>query len=288
MRALLLFATVTLVVIAGCAGLPLGGSDSDPPTVAPALETTPTRSPSATALPDYPPGVEPNGSLDPWRLARTHEERLEEGPHTTRRRTRIVAMNGTDAGMVLVNQTVVARAAGQRTAITVTATGADPHRVGYPEWGLAYWTNGSVTVQQVVRSNGTVSYTSYDGRPPRNLQLDSTGWEAVYQHLTAFDDPQLVGTVNREGQKLYLIEATRSRLNRSGPPGETMAPLRNLTIRLLVTGDGVVRSSTYRYETVRNDTAVTVTVRFELVTRNTTTVPRPAWFDRARNASSTS
>lgn len=263
------------VVLAGCGagGSGFGGGDGDGArTVNPALAGTPTASPTPTAVPSAPepPGVG-RSTVDARSLAAAHSAALANRSLTVRIDSRRVSASGT----TLLNSTQLSYAAGERQLYRSVVTETPYRRAGALTFNVSSWRNGTVAVRRQEYENGTARYGivdpgDHEGRP---LDFDPTGARVVADLLGQYN-LTYGGVVERDGERLHLItEATAD---------QRYQPLRsNVSVRALVTDEGVVRSIAVRYRSTEYGAPATVTVRFALSNVSNTTVPRPAWVDRA-------
>lgn len=265
-------AVCVAVVLAGCGGLPLGGSEDVTRTVNPRLNATPTYSPTPTATPDYPPGVAAEGIVV-YELSRAHRQALDDTPTTVRYTVRTVAANGT----VLLNQTTRMTVRGDREFVRVSAESRPPVRDAPRAFGWRYWTNESVTVIRTIQ-NGTVEDDRRDGPPPPNLALAVKGADMIQLGLAEYNLTP-AGTVVRNGTTLLVL--------RADAPRTSASDLRNVSVRVLVTRDGVVREFRTRHTTTIGNRTATVTRQFRLTEVGTATVPRPDWVNATLNRTRT-
>lgn len=260
------------VVLAGCGGLPAGGADDPGRTVNPQLEETPTRTLSPTATPEYPPGISSAG-VDIYTLSRTHRRAVAATPATVAYSVRIVSRNGT----VLSDRRARVTTNGTYQIVNVSSETVPPVSDRPLSMGYSYWTNGSVTVLRD-RLNGTVNYARLNGTPPTTLDPGRTGSDTVALALASYK-VAFAGTVVRNGTTLYLLTADEAR--------QSAPELRNVSLRMLVTPDGIVRAFRARHVTTVEGEPVTVTRRFRITDLGTATVTRPSWVNRTRTTTET-
>lgn len=257
-------ALALLIVTAGCSGV--GGTGDDPPTAAPGLDGTPTRTAEPTATPPatptadapLPPGVEvgEDDEVDERLLYASHARALENRSVTWRdQRLR------TDAtGTVLGWSTRTVRTNGSRQRYEVETGGTDPTAVRIRGTGPEYWTNGTVTVSRLVLPDGSVDRRRVESGPTRTFEYVETGHAVLGGTLTRVD-LRYVGAAEEGGTTLYLLSGT--------------ADDARLTVR--VTSDGVVRSLVYRTRVRVDGRAVTSVTRFRTYDVGSTVVERPEW-----------
>lgn len=272
-RSVLTLGVACVVLLAGCGA----GVDGDGGrTVNPALETTPTASPTPMSEPDNPPGVTAAG-VDVTTLAASHDRALRDVNSTVRFRRTAVAENGT----VLSTRRSVIEHAGSRLGGDYVRNGSVPGEDGPPIRAFAFWTNGSVTALRTVDDDGAVSYRAVPGEPPTVASTDDSG---EGQLLAAFDgtDPRVTDTVAIAGERLFVLAAEHDRLDRRD--GRTVE---NFSATAYVTEASIVRGYEVRYTTTyktRNESVTAiVTERFSVTTGDTDAAP-PAWVDMALDA----
>ncbi|MFC7095970.1 DUF7537 family lipoprotein [Halobaculum marinum] len=260
--------TVVLVcvclLLAGCGGVAdTGGPNAQ--TVNPALDDTPTASPTP-AEPTLPPGVT-ESDVDLRSLVAAHDDALDDRSVTvTLSRTR-TATNGT----VVLDTTARSYAADPEQFLVSTAEVTPYSLADGASFDRALWRNDTVSVR---RSAGERAVTVvHDTDVPRQRAFDPTGAAEIRGVLGPYK-LQYAGTVTQNGSRRHLLTETDA--------GRPSVPLRsNVTVRVLVTDDGVVEHATVRYRTTEFDEPRWVTVEFAVSNVSSTTVPRPEWVDRA-------
>ncbi len=220
------------------------------------LNETPTQSPTPTPGPDYPPGVT-GARVDAANLSAAHQGALANRSVTVRTRWRVV---GTD-GDVIRNGSTRSTVNGSKQVVRVEASGLQ-------QFGWSYWSNGTTTVVKERFPDGAVERRVLEGDPPERLNPGRTGAPTV-ANIAAVYDLSPSGTVTRDGETLWVLTANRTR---SGTLDRT-----NISVRLLVTREGMVRSVRTTYETVHGGTPVTVSRRFWVEDVGTATVAKPGW-----------
>lgn len=251
----------TLFLLSGCAGFGANGNGGDR-TVNPMLNETPT------PTRELPPGIR-GGETDAWRLAKAHQQTIAATSRTVIWRKTIA----TPSGAVPTNRTLIVRANGSLRYVRSTSNGgsaSDGVRV------RSYWTNGTRTVERIVTTNGSDRYDAYPGAPTGDFQAETTGWSRVYGALSMVD-VTIARTTGTSAGRRYILRGEAER----GLEGR----VRNVSLRLVVTPEGVVESFQLRYTTLRRGQRVQVTVRFRITAIGKTVAARPDWFSRAMNES---
>lgn len=260
---------VLMLVLAGCSGTPLAGEEnSEPRTVNPRLEGTPTTEKQEQR--PTPPGISAN-ETDAWALGQTHRRTLANTSRTVIRQRTFTAANGT----ILANTTLIIRANGSRRFVGTVAEGDMSRHVGIVPQSRTYWTNGTQTVERVRTAGGNISYDAYPGAPTGSLGVETTGWSQIYG-LAAAIDPVLVETTGTGADRRFVLEGTAELVDRPGSPEG-----RNASLRMVVTPEGVVTTYRLRYETRRNGIEILVTERFRVTAVGSTPAARPGWFEEA-------
>lgn len=263
-----------LVLVTGCGGVTLGDSGANSRTVNPDLQETPTRSPTATPTPDYPPGVDRNGTVG-YNLSRAHRMNLVDRAVRLHASRRVITTDGT----ILEDVTITASYRNDSRVVRQAVAVSLIDRPGRRTLNYSAWGNATVTVLRYPLTNGSVEYAVDDTGPaaePDLIDLDRTGSEPIARLLNTYRF-RPTGTVTRNGTTLVVLEATTIR------PDSVAADRQNISARMLVTATGIVRSYHVRYRTELYGQNVTVVHRFRVTKVGTATVPRPPWVDRALN-----
>lgn len=213
------------------------------------------------------PGLTAAGVVDPTRLGRAHARSLQNVSYTFRRSVTRREPNGT---LILGTETVLRRAAaGDRFRYTLRFRGREQRVVDR-------YANGERVYERVSTAE-TTTYSLFgegdDTLDPRNASFGSlTGRRDVVDLFTRFRF-EVQRRVERNGTTLYRLATTEPR---------DVPPLRDITVRALVSERGLVREYDVSYRVVRDSETVRidVTVRFSDV--GTTRVAEPGWYDAAR------
>ncbi|MBV0902558.1 hypothetical protein [Haloarcula salina] len=251
---------VTLcLVLAGCSAF--SAVESEP-------VRTVTPAPVPTSEPSLPPGVTTSGVDDYERLAAAHREILERESYTVEFSRTVRLANGTTVRR-LVGGRIVGDDGASRT--WERATGSAQHSAtGFV--GQETWANASVQVVRFRYANGTSRYTVITA--DQQYPYRGTGL-AVSESLVA-EDASLVDTDTDPATYTLLAR------NLSGYRARTAALDRTETssLRVVVTGEGLVQRATVRYTGPLDGTraAVNTTIRYDVGPRS---VERPAWVERA-------
>lgn len=252
------------VVLAGCGGA-VSPDSGETRTVNPALDETPTTSPTPERW-DGPPGVT-DSDVRVVTLVAAHQNALDSQSVTARKTTTVVYDNGTLAD----DPTVTTWSDGDRQYVEIRAS-TWPYRLPENQTrNRSYWRNDSTTVLREPFTNGSVETDVRSDSLPRSLSVNPTGSRLVASTLDRFDLEYAGGTVV-DGESLHVLRLAEN---------ATLNPdVENVSIRALVTDEGVVRAATVQYHTASygpEREPATVTIRFRLSNVSNTTVPRPAW-----------
>ncbi len=153
MRTLTPVAVALVVVLAGCSGLPLPGSESD------RVSVTPADVPNRAGSEAMPPGVTETGIVDPIRLIDAHRGVVANETLTVTERWQTVSPNGTELSRV--NTTY--RFSANRTLTLVETTGNSTTESDIQQ---SIWQNDT-TRYRLSHSDGM---TAYERRPQADLQ----------------------------------------------------------------------------------------------------------------------
>mgnify|MGYP006284169051 CR=1 FL=1 len=281
-RTLLTLCVALSLVVAGCSGL--GGSDTE-------TEPTGTESPTTTGTPTDGSPSEPvdnpretfswltESGVNESALLRAHALAvINESSYRTRATQRTVA---TDSDNESVTRYSLAASATQQrslygidTTVRAASQTRTDNRTRYR--GV---TDGSQTVYYRTAVDGNVSYRVQEN-PYRDFSTfyrQSTGYDLTFS-LTAFV-LAYDGTVQREGQTLYRHTGDSLKTGASFAEDAT-----NVSVTVLVSDRGVIRSLAYSFESTSNAIPVHITYTFETTGLGETTVERPEWVDQAQSS----
>jgi len=252
-----------LVLLAGCGALPLG-SDSGP---------------------SLPPGLSDDDVRNASALASAHREILRDRSHTVEVTETVRYENGSLRGSKRATYRVDPASGIATAVVEPTVSGglfAPPFLPSADT--LEFYRNGTTVLARV--TNDTTSKRLPVQEPEGSLRSP----KMVPTLLTAMD-LQYNGTVERDGETLYRLEATtpedEALVARTVLSGRRYDELRTVTFRALVTADGLVRRYTVEYAVFKTEgyrfpetgegqvIRGTRTVTFGSV--GTTSVERPAW-----------
>jgi hypothetical protein len=276
MRRSILSALVALVVIlAGCNGLALGGDETPTSTVTPA--DVPTDEPTPTPVPQLAPGFTGEGVTEPFVLAEAHAAVLENTSYTYHENTTARYTNGT----VYTHGTTHTQSVANDSRFYIVQSGSNVEV--YKTKRLSIWSNGERTL--VARtSNNTTSYTAR-----RSANGESAFGGTSSERLAALFSSvktRVVGQEQRNGTTVYRVAAT----NVTNPTvlERGWQNPRNVTLRALISSQGLVREYQVNYTATRNSSTVHVNRRIRYTNIGNTTVERPPWYDEAsKNISTT-
>lgn len=266
---------VLLVLLsAGCAGFggDLTGRSADTVTPAPVPE-------NATA---YPPGIGPEGVLNPRVLGEAHGDALNGTGYVLTANRTVRYPNGTLYSRLRVR---VELAPNRTHSVRISTRGPGaPVLLGRPPASATFWSDGDRFLRRLERDDRTI-YNEYT--PPDSYAGTWRYWvqDVALDGRPADDVTQTVGafrtrTVGATRDGTVTVGGTELRDDRVGD--ELVTDTANASLVARVEPDGLVRfyRVTYRTDTPDETTVhVTRTVRVEAV--GNTTVGRPAWYDRA-------
>ncbi|MFC7070717.1 hypothetical protein [Halobaculum lipolyticum] len=260
MRSVLAVLVALCLVLAGCGATTTPGDDTR--TVNPALRGTPTPSPTPNAA-ARPPGVG-ESEVDVRALVAAHRDALSDRSVTvTLSRTRT-----SDDGTVVLD-TAVRSVSDPPDQFVESRVDTTPYEVvGNGSLDTAVWRNDTVSVRRSDAGEGSVSVV-YDTDVPQQRLFGPTGAAEIRAVLGPYTLTP-AGTVTENG--------TRYRRLVDAAAGRQRVPLRsNVSVELLVTPAGVIRTATVSYRTAEYEEPARVTVRFAVRNVSRTTVPRPNW-----------
>jgi hypothetical protein len=253
-----------LVVVAGCAALGPGGTETTQPTATPTptATATPTPPPTATAAPTdtdrvrYPDGWSASGIDDPDAARAAHYRATLAGPSVTVTYRSRIRESTNDRGR---NTTLDMRVDTASGRLFADLEGSDTHREAFFADGiLSQWSVANETV--VARSSTTFSQAA--------RSIDRS---VLYSHLLLYTVEQ-TGTVERAGTTALVYNVT-------GVPDSTVSNTYGTATgasgRVVVGEDGRV----FEIETTVTYTGATVTYHYGHTAVGETTVERPGWMD---------
>lgn len=271
-------ALAALLVLAGCGAT---GLDRGTPTgsLTPVGVPEDDRSVGAATV---APGVSESGVYDAFALADAHQRALANRSYARVTSTTLADGNGT---LRDTSRRLRVAAGGIPYRLSVSSVSAERYPVSavFPELGLYY--DGD-TAYYRLRRDGNVSYRRDTGTPITGPVPDRTGRDRLIGLLAAFEwQVERVEIGNATRYRLRSTElVSRSTLS---PPTLVSNP-REAELRVLLGPEGRVYRYrlTYRVDYRGDPASVTRTARW--LDAGETTVPAPAWLDRARNASEAS
>jgi hypothetical protein len=260
-----------VVVLAGCGGASSGSGEVR--TVNPALEETPSPTATPTPTPEFPDGASPEG-VDAFALAAAHAEAIAERNVTVRR----VWTIRDASGQLLRRTTLTATLVGDALSLSYGREGPVPGLLDSPGANRSVWSNGSVTAVRVSQPD-QASYRYSAGSVGETYLNLAHGRSAVYGSL-AGRNLTLSRTVRTGDATIHVYRASDRRAT-DGSGDE----IRNVSLVVRVTDEGLVRSIESRYVTRRIGQNLTVTMRLTVRPTDAQSIPRPEWVDVARNRS---
>lgn len=259
-------ALVVIVVLAGCSGLPVIGTESDQVTVTPA--DVPTEAGSG-----MPPGVTDTGIDSVQTLIDAHQDTLANRSVTANMTRQIVVDNRT---VKQVNTTI--RIAGDRTSVSTvsnhTSTGVDTKR--------ETWTNETDFYSKRTQ-NGTNTYRHYDTVGESLSTERSNRWLLMNSksHLSDISNVSVEPLSDNTSDR-YLLTGTRQADRQAGFPDENMT-IQDGHLSAVIDGSGFIRGYEYEQKTQNDTTTTRITTEVQFH-RNTSPPERPAWVNEAANA----
>lgn len=280
-RSLLPLLFALAVVLAGCNGLTLGGEETPAPTVTPAK--VPTDKPTPTPVPQLAPGLTIEGVTEPFILAEAHGAVLRNASYTYSENLTARYPNGT----VYRHSTTHAQYAANDSQFYLVQSGSGIEV--YRTDRLSMWSNGERVIVARTRNN-TTSYNvprSANGEPapPQELLFKRTSSERI-AGLFSSVETRVVGQEQRNGTTVYRVVAT----NVTNPTvfKRGWQDPRNVTLRALISSQGLVHEYRLNYTATLNDSTVHVNRKIRHTNVGNTTIERPPWYDEAiENVSTT-
>lgn len=254
MRTLTPVALVVLVVLAGCSGLPVIGTESGRVTVTPA--EVPTDEEKGTIA----PGITETGVVDAQALVDAHQRELANESVTMNYSIRTVAENGTEISRT--NSTI--RYGANRTVTHTHSTKTDVDRTGATE--RQSWSNETDTYVRM-KKNGTISYD-------HTSAMNQTVSASIQNTLSKAINISVKNRSSGEGPDQYELRGTIE--------SDTNQGSSNYQIQLQIDARGVIHEYRQEFQYQQNGTTTrrTMEIRFET---NTTPPKRPEWVDEAEN-----
>lgn len=274
------------VLLAGCGGLPMPDGGDGGPTVATPVSVEPRAADSA-------PGVLDGQVASPDALGRAHADAIENESYVLTSNRTVRAPNGSlESGLAVE----VAIDEERRFLATVSTEGPDaPVFVGEPPAEAVYWSDGSTYLRRLTLA-GRTTYVEFG--PPDTWVGTWYYWAKTvpfggsaarpatfYAGLFGAVPDRVDGQRTLDGRRVVRIVNEGDRpFSDAAFPGRVES-VHDVSMVALVDRDGLVRSLDLRYAGVVEGEPVRVhrTVRYAGV--GTTTVERPAWYDRAASGS---
>lgn len=253
----------------------------------------PTRTEALTPVGDirtgesYPPGVDESGVVNPDTLASSHTAIGEDQSYVLLSNRTVRYENGTLRSQLRVR---IELAANRTFHVTVSTAGnAGPEFLGRPPANAEYWSDGEVYLRYLQRDNESV-YNTF--QPPDRFVGTWEYWTRTVafggragssgrtiRNVFGSIPTRVTGTETRNGTTVYLLAGNRATsLAFVSPEVESADGVR---LEAAVGADGFVREIALQYDAVIAGERVTVHRRVVYRDVGSTTVSRPAWFDRA-------
>lgn len=279
-----------LIVTAGCAGVPNGGSqtpvdtpasqgESSTPTTDTATPHQGSPAPAATvAERDLPPGVTHDGITNAPALTKTNAGVLAETGYIAELRIDVTRAMSDQPRNVSLQQNVSLR---QRE---VVAKGASrflflSQTQGRDRTRVTVWSNGSTTLLRSVQGNRT-RYRRID---PGRITSELAAQQILASYLGA-GDYTIAGVSRKNGRRLVSLAAD----DYVRPPGEELPPPENVTrftSRVVADSEGRIHEMDALLVAERSrggrTLQTTVTIRYDLVKTGDVRVDRPVWVGHA-------
>lgn len=276
-----------VVVLAGCNGLPLvGDGEGD------ASGVTPVPGDQVDARP--PPGILSERVVGPRELGRAHERAIENRSYVVRSNRTVRYANGTLRSRIAVD---VAIDEDRSFLANVSTAGPEaPVLLGTPPARAVYWSDGSTYLRRLTR-DGETTYVEFD--PPSTWVGTWSYWakavpfgggdnhpETFYASLFSAVPSRVDGRTNRSGTTVFTIVNDNDRpfTDEAFPGG--VESIHDLSLVAMVDGNGLVRSLELRYAGTIDGEPVRVRYAIRYANVGSTSVDRPAWYDRATSNSS--
>lgn len=274
-----LTAVVVLVLLAGCGGTIDQGSQ---PTVTISAAPIPTENPTPTPRPQLAPGLDPTGIVDPLALSEAHERYLRNRSETVHLTRTNRYQNGT-----LRDRTVqVTKVAQDRDRFHTIIEVDGPKARFFGDGGRGeYWSDGERLLQRLVRQNESVySLVEPEDYNPQLSQplIPSPGGGRVY-FLATLGTFDLTDRRSQNGTELYRLELRQITQPDALAASESVYRPRNVSLRLLIDENGVLRRFVLTYTAVQEGTTLDVHLTGEHKRIGQTSVERPPWYPRAIN-----
>lgn len=250
-----------LLVLAGCSGLPGGGSTDTPGGDSDGGAAT------GTAGAVYPEGYGEGGIADPQAATRAHVD----------------AITSYDSFTITYNATV--RLPNRTTEVAFAEEVDARERRAYLVSNISdgtsvshYYANGTVYVRsESPRTNGT-TYSSRE----RELNVEAVSGRRFVRPVVSNVTYGPAERVERGGETMLRYEATG--LDAAGGllgEGVSAENVTSFSATLLVDRDGLVRHVEYEATVVRHGEERSTTVTIDVTGLDATTVERPGWVDGA-------
>ncbi|HKJ58806.1 MAG TPA: hypothetical protein VKA37_06235 [Halobacteriales archaeon] len=282
MRAVPAALLVASVVLAGCSGFPLVGEEGGSTPVAPPI-------PEDQVTSQPPPGILSLQVVNPGALGRAHARAIENESYLLTSNRTVVRENGTLRSRLAVT---VAIDEERRFLAAASTDGPEaPVFLGTPPVDAVYWSNGT-TYARRLSHDGRTTHTQF--APPETWVGTWSYWttsvpfggranrpETYYASLFSAVPTRVTGETTIAGTTVFRLENEADRpFSNDTFPGRVDS-VHDVSFVALVDGDGLVRSLDLRYAGTVDGEAVRVnqTIRYEDV--GSTTVRRPAWYERA-------
>jgi len=266
-----------LAVLAGCSSLPVDAQHRSTATLTPV--SVPEQTPTTDADTDadervLAPGLTAAGVRDPGRLSRVHENTLVGQSFTVGQNTTVEGPNGT---LSRWDSRVRVTAGRDRYHSLRVAETSSEYPVSALRPRLEIWFDGSAMYFRGVR-DGNVTYARQRG----NALGDLSHRDRMYALYASFetrvervdDGYRVVGT------RLASPTVLNAPLLLEAPPERH--------VLATLTPDGRLRDYRVAYDATFDNRRVRLTRRVRFSNVGATTVSRPAWYGKAKNATSSS
>jgi hypothetical protein len=263
------------VLFAGCSlfGAPENGQRTLTPVSVPATDV------EASDDAPLPPSVARSGVADPTALVAEHRRTLLETSFVVVSNTTIVGANET-----LWRSTVRVRVedGGERYHYVLESSASDSYRMSAPAERIEWWYDGERVLERYQLGPDEVQF-GYDADPSVGGPFqDPTDANRIFT-LFAQVGGEPVGRTTRDGATLRRINGTAE----TAPVTlRHAASSREFAYNALVDSSGVVRSYRLSYRATFDNRSIRVHREVRFVAIGNTTVPRPAWYERALAAGS--
>ena len=272
---------VLVVLLAGCGGT-VPQAEPSPSVVSPA--PVPTDEPVPTPRPRVAPGVTATGIVDPLELSEAHDRYLDNRSETVR----LTRTNRYTNGSLRDRTVQVSKVAADRHRFhTILSVEGPKARFFGPNGRGEFWSDGERMLQRFDRGNqsnyAVVVPADYEPQLSRPLVPSPGGGQVFF--LATLGTFRVTDRTELNGTPVLRLAMTRFTQSDALAASESVSNPRNVSLTLLIDERGVLRRFALTYTAEKEGKTVHVRLTGEHRAIGTTEVSRPAWYDRAVNAS---